>query len=63
MRTIREYNPYLANKSREEVREMIRRLAYDSSVFEGVKLPDDHPAVILSKASRAKSAKPRGTKH
>lgn len=49
MPTLREYNPYLTNKSREEVRQMIRRSAYDSSAFEGVKLPKDHPAVILSR--------------
>ena len=62
MPTLREYNPYLANKSRAEVREMIRRSAYDSSVFEGVKLPKDHPAVLLSMASRNKSAKARSSK-
>lgn len=59
MPTLREYNPYLANKSRKEVRQMIRRSAYDSSAFEGVKLPKDHPAVLLSKASRAELAKTR----
>jgi hypothetical protein len=59
MPALREYNPYLANKSRVEVRDMIRRSAYDSSVFEGVKLPKDHPPILLSKASRKKSAKTR----
>lgn len=59
MPTLREYNPYLAKKSRAEVRDMIRRSAYDSSVFEGVKLPKDHPAVLLSKASRKKLVKAR----
>jgi hypothetical protein len=59
MPTLREYNPYLANKSRAEVRDMIRRSAYDSSMLAGVKLPNDHPAVILSKATRRKPARAR----
>ena len=59
MPTLRQSNPYLAKKSRTEVREMIRRTAYESSVFEGVKLPKDHPAALLSKASRKTSVKAR----
>jgi hypothetical protein len=59
MPTLREYNPCLANKSRAEVRDMIRRSAYDSSMFEGVKLPKDHPAVFLSKATRRTPARAR----
>ena len=59
MPTLRQSNPHLAKKSRAEVREMIRRSAYESSVFEGVKLPKDHPASLLSKASRKRSAKAR----
>jgi hypothetical protein len=57
MPSIRETNPYLKKKTRAQVRDMIRRTAYESSVFEGVKLPKNHPSAVLSKASRKIAAK------
>lgn len=57
MPTLRESNPYLAKMSTEEIRADLSRRAYESSVFEGVRLPKDHPAVLLSKASRKKVSK------
>jgi len=59
MATLRQSNPFLASKSRREVRDLIRRSAYESSVFEGARLPTDHPSVLLSKASRKTSVKAR----
>jgi hypothetical protein len=44
MPTLRESNPYLAKMSTEEIRADLSRRAYESSVFEGVRLPKDHRA-------------------
>ena len=46
MPTLRQPNPYLANKSHAEVRYMIRWSEYESSVFEGVWLPKNHPSAL-----------------
>ena len=59
MRTLRESNPHLAKMSRDEIRDDLRRRAYESSVFEGIRLRRDHPAVLLSKDSRKKASKAR----
>lgn len=45
--------------SRDEIRDDLRRRAYESSVFEGIRLRRDHPAVLLSKDSRKKASKAR----
>ncbi|MCC5842552.1 MAG: hypothetical protein JJT96_20715 [Opitutales bacterium] len=45
--------------SSEEIQADVSRRAYESSVFEGIRLPKDHPAVLLSKASRKKASKAR----
>ena len=59
MASLRTSNRYLATKSSGQISDQLKVRVYDSSVFEGVHLKQDHAVVALSKASRKKVAKGR----
>lgn len=59
MASLRTSNRYLAEKNAGQISQQIKVRAYDSSVFEGVRLRRGHALAALSIASRKKTAKAR----
>ncbi len=59
MLALRYSNPHLAKKTDKELHSDIRRRVYESSVFEGSRLPKDYAPSVRDSASVKKSTKAR----